>query len=52
MVIDNLDIDWTGSAVGPLKADPPSVVNMDAILALPIAFQRFKPVAGKSGEIF
>ena len=52
MVIDNLDIDRARRVIGPLKADPPLIVNTDAILALPIAFQRFKPVAGQSGEIF
>jgi hypothetical protein len=37
MVIDNLDIDWAGRAVGPLEADPPLVIDADAVLALPIA---------------
>jgi len=36
VVIDNLDIDWTGRAMGPLKTDPPLVVDADAILTLPI----------------
>jgi hypothetical protein len=52
MVIDDLNIDWAGGAIGPLKADPPLVVNTDAVLAPPIALQCFQPVAGQSGEIF
>jgi len=52
MVIDNFDVDRAGCAVGPLKANPPLVIDTDAILALPIALQCFQPVAGQGGEIF
>jgi hypothetical protein len=52
VVIGNFDIDWTGCAMGPLKADSQLVVDTDAVLALPIAFQCFQPVARQSGEIF
>jgi len=41
VVIDNLDVDRAGRAVGPLKADPPLVIDTDAVLALPIALQSF-----------
>jgi hypothetical protein len=52
VVIGNLDVDWTGCAMGPLKADSPLVVDTDAVLALPISLQGFQPVARQSGEIF
>jgi hypothetical protein len=45
VVIDNLDIDWAGRAMAPLKTDPPLVVDADAMLTLPIALQCFQPVA-------
>ena len=52
MVIDNLYVDRAGRAVGPLKADPPLVIDADAVLALPIALQCFQPVARQGSEIF
>jgi hypothetical protein len=52
MVIDNFDIDRARRVVGPFKADPPLVIDPDAVLALPIALQCFQPIAGQGGEIF
>ena len=52
MVIDNFDIDWAGRAVRPFKANPPLVIDTDAVLALPVALECFQPVAGQGGEIF
>jgi len=34
----------TGRAFGPLKADPPLVVDPDTVLALPMAFHCFQSV--------
>jgi hypothetical protein len=48
VVIDNLDVDRAGRAFGPLKADPPLVIDTDAVFALPIALQIFQPVAGSA----
>src|SRR6516225_8531105 len=45
MVINNLNIDRAGRAAGPLKTDPPLIVDADAVLALPIALEGFQPVA-------
>ena len=52
MIIDNLDIRWTGSAFRPFEANPPLIVDADAVLASSVSFQRFKPVARQNGEIF
>jgi hypothetical protein len=52
MVINDLDIDRAGRAAGPLKTDPPLVVDADAVLTLPIALERFQPIARQSDEIF
>ena len=52
MVIDNLDVDRAGRAVGPLKANPPLVIDAGAVLAMPIALQCFQPVARQGGKIF
>src|SRR5260221_60844 len=48
MVIHNLNI--AGIRTVPAKTDAPLVVDADTILAVPIAFQRFKPVARRHGH--
>src|SRR6266700_4012213 len=52
VIIDDLDIDRAGRAVRPLEADPPLVIDADAILTLPITLQRFQPVTWQRGEVF
>ena len=49
MVIDNLHI--VRIPVAPHEADPPLIVNPNAVLALAVAAQCFQPVASGSGEI-
>jgi hypothetical protein len=51
MVIDDLDIDRARRALRPLKANPPLIVDADAVLALPIALKRFQPVATDGSKI-
>ena len=50
MVIDNFNV--VRIAITPDEAQPPLVIDADAVLALPIALQCFQPVAGQGGEIF
>ena len=52
MVIDNLNIDRAGRVLRPLKANPPLIIDTDAVLALPVALEGFQPIAGKGGEVF
>jgi hypothetical protein len=47
MVIDDFNIDRAGRSLGPLKANPPLVVDTDAVLALAVALERFEPIAGQ-----
>ena len=42
MVVNNLHVGWAGPFFGPFKANPPLVINADAVLALSVPFQRFK----------
>jgi hypothetical protein len=35
----------------PSKTDPPPLVDADAVLAAPLALQRFEPIAGRHPEI-
>jgi hypothetical protein len=49
MVIDDLDV--VGITVAPTKADPPLIVNSNAVLSFSIARKAFKPIAGGSFEI-
>jgi hypothetical protein len=51
MVIDNLDIRRAGGALRPFKANPPLIVDADAVLALSISSQHFKTVARQHGKI-
>ena len=52
MIINNLDIDGAGGAFGPFKANPPLVVDADAVSALSVALEGFQPVAGQGGKVF
>lgn len=45
------DLHLLGSSVGPHEADPPLVIDPDAVLSDPIAFQRFEPVSRWNPEI-
>jgi hypothetical protein len=47
VVINNLDIDRAGRFFGPFKANPPLVIDADAILSLSVTIERFKPIAAK-----
>jgi hypothetical protein len=46
VVVHDFDVNRTDA--GPDKADAPLVIDADAVLTLPIAFQRFKAVARRS----
>jgi hypothetical protein len=52
MVVNNLDIKWAGRASGPLKTDPPLIVDANAVLALTVTFQRFESVTRQRTNIF
>src|SRR5205823_2318311 len=49
VVVDDFDILW--SSGGPYEADPPLVVNANAVLARPVGLERFQPVAGWHPQI-
>lgn len=49
MVIDNFYI--LGAFGCPHEADAPLVVDADAVLALAVALQGFKPVAGRDTQV-
>jgi hypothetical protein len=51
MVIDNLDMSWAGGTFRPFEANPPLIVDANAVLAFSISSQHFKTVAGQHGEI-
>ncbi len=51
MIIDDLDAGRAGRAFGPFEADAPPVIDADAVLALPVAFERFKSVARQSAKV-
>jgi len=51
MVVNNLDIRGAGSPSQPLKADPPLVIDANAVLTFSIPFQCFESVAWQGSEI-
>src|SRR5215467_12869062 len=51
VVIDDLHICRTRRPCGPLEADPPLVIDANAVLSLSVALQRFEPVVRQCTEI-
>ncbi len=49
MVID--DFDLIGVPIAPGEADPPLVVDPDAVLPGPVSSQRFEPVAADLRQV-
>ncbi len=49
MVIHNFDI--AHIAIFPSEANSPLIIDANAVLPLPVAFQRFKLIAGRLPEI-
>jgi hypothetical protein len=52
VVNDDLDVDRAGRDFGSLKADPPLVIDTDAVLALPIAFRASSLLPGRAARSF
>jgi hypothetical protein len=51
VIVDDLRVEWPRRSVSPLEANPPLIVNADAVLSLAVAYQRLKTVPGQRGEI-
>src|SRR5206468_12819703 len=51
VIIDNLDVRWARRPIRPLETDAPLIVDADAVLPLPIALQRFEPIAGQRRQV-
>jgi len=49
MVVNDLNI--AGAAIFPAKADPPALVDPDAVLTLPVPFQGFQVIAGRDTQV-
>lgn len=49
MVIDNFHVVW--AIFPPLKADSPLLIDANALLAIPVATERFKTIAGKIHQV-
>jgi len=50
MIVNDLDV--VSVPTCPNEADPPSVVDTDAMLSLAVTFQRFQPVARGNPHFF
>ena len=48
MIVDNFDVKCIGLA--PAETDPPLIVNPNAVLPPPIAFQGFQPIPRRRSE--
>ena len=51
MVIHNLHIAWSGRLVRPFEADPPPIVDANAVLALAITHQYLEPVTRQRSDV-
>src|SRR3990172_2811406 len=51
VILHDFDTDRPGRTVWPLKTDPPLVVDANAVLALPVAAERFEAVARQAGKV-
>src|SRR2546421_11811473 len=51
MVVRNLDIDRARRTCRPLEANPPLVIDADAVLASAIALESFQSVSADCGKI-
>jgi hypothetical protein len=51
VIIDDLDIDGAGRAVRPFEADPPLIIDADAVLPLTVALERFQPVTRQDSKV-
>jgi hypothetical protein len=49
MVVNDFDLERV--PVFPTEADPPSLVDPDAVLTLPVPFQNFEMVAGRHHQV-
>jgi hypothetical protein len=47
VVINDPDIDRAGRFFGPFEANPPLVIDADAVLSLSVTKERFMPIAAK-----
>ncbi len=51
VIVNNLDARWTGGSARPLEANSPLIVNANTVLALAVAYQSFKAIAGQNGQV-
>ena len=49
MVVNNLD--QIGIPLAPVESDAPTVIDADAVLALPIPGQLLKTIAGRDPQV-
>jgi hypothetical protein len=49
MIVDDLDV--KDIAVFPAKADPPLIIDADAVLPLALALESFEPISWRNPEI-
>ena len=49
MAVDDLDIGWP--SIRPDEANPPLIVDADAVLTLPVASQPLQPIRGRRPKI-
>src|SRR5712664_4568993 len=50
-IVSNLNVRWHRRPARPLGANPPLIVYADAVLALAVANQRLKTIAGQCGKV-
>src|SRR6516164_3424334 len=51
VIVNYLDIRRTGRICGPFKANPPTVIDANAVLTLAVSLQCLQTVAGQRGQV-
>jgi hypothetical protein len=52
VIVNNLNLRWTGRVIRPLETNSPRIVDPKAVLSLSVAAQRLKAIAGQYRQIF
>jgi hypothetical protein len=49
VIVDNFDIDRPWRTLGPLEANPPLIIDADAVLALAVATESLQAITADRG---
>src|SRR5262249_4681912 len=51
VVVNNFHVRWAPRTINPFEANPPLIVNADAVLPLPVTYQCFETIPGQCNQV-